>query len=155
MSERILLEIPLTDESSDLDLAQAMKNLRLAAEGFKEGNYYQILINTRNAVFNHLTEKIQGSNSQARILKPNIVNLCLSKCPEYDMKIYKEILKEIGAVTVSLVNILSQFIHKDQDNIIKIPLENDLEVIYYSISLGLLKQIENCPTQLIIHGLNV
>jgi hypothetical protein len=134
-TEWILLEIPLKDESSNSDLTEAMKGLRLAAEGFKEGNYYQILINARNAVFNHLTEKIQGSISQVRILKSDIVNSCLSKCPEYDRKIYTEILKEMGAVIVSLVNILSQFIHKDQDKIIKIPLENDLEVIYFSIAL--------------------
>jgi hypothetical protein len=133
--ERILLELPLKEESPNNDLNQAIKSLRIAAEGFKEGNYETILINTRNAVYNDLTElKTKGSRKE-RVLKSTILDSCMMRCPESDRKIYAEVLKEVSKIAASLVSILSKFIHKDQQKIIKIPLENDLEAIYFSLSL--------------------
>ena len=55
-TERIILELPLEEEPLNADLQKVLNSLRLAVEGFKEGNYENVLINTRNAVYNDLTE---------------------------------------------------------------------------------------------------
>lgn len=135
-TERIMLEMPFDEESPNSDLIRAIKSLQLAANGFKEGNYEKTLINTRNAVFNYLTElKTRSVNKKERVLKSSIIDSCISKCPDSDKKIYKDVLGDMSKVISYLVNILSKFIHIDQGNIIKVPFGNDLEVIYFSLSL--------------------
>jgi hypothetical protein len=127
-TERIMLELPLYEEPLNNDLTNALKSLQLAIEGFKEGNYERILINTRNAVYNDITELRQVSKRKERVLKVNIITACLLKCPASDKKIYEEVLKEVSKVLASLVRVLSKFIHMDQGYVIKIPLFNDLEL---------------------------
>jgi hypothetical protein len=117
-------------------LVNALKNLQVAAEGYKEGNYEKILINSRNAIYNDLTElRSQSSSKKERVLKTAIAAACMAKCPANDKKIYEDVLKEMGKVLASLVRILSKFIHLDQVKIIRVPFGNDLEVIFFSLSL--------------------
>jgi hypothetical protein len=135
-TERIILELPLEKSSSNSDLASAIENLHLASQGYTEGNYEKVLINTRNAIYNDLTELMtKGSKNQERILKESIRIACLDKCPDSDKRIYDDVLKETGKIAASLARILSKFIHKDQDIVIKAPFWNDLELIHFSLSL--------------------
>ncbi len=135
-TERIILELPTREVPAIADLENALKSLQLAAVGYKEGNYEKILINTRNTVYNDLTElRTVGSSKKERVLKTAIEIACIARCPEDDKKIYENILNEMGKVLASLVRTLSKFIHIDQGKIIKVPLDNDLEVIFFSLSL--------------------
>jgi hypothetical protein len=73
-TERIMLELPLHEQPSNNDLINAFKSLQLAIEGFKEGNYERVLINTRNAIYNDLTELRKVSKRKERVLKLNIMH---------------------------------------------------------------------------------
>jgi hypothetical protein len=118
------------------NLAGTIENLRLAAQVFIEGNFNSIIINTRNAISNNLTEWDDPSSpKRRRILRREIKDACLSHVPIRDKDDYNEILNYAGNIAASLSGIVNKYTHENQ-NIIRLrPLHADLELLYYSVSL--------------------
>lgn len=135
---KLQTELPLLDEPiNNQSLADAIENLKLAAEGFIEGNFSSIILNTRNAIANNLTE-LDNPNSPKKkrtILKRRIKEACLSNVPAKDKDDYKDILNHVGNVAASLLKIIHKYAHENQNTIRMRPLHADLELIYFSASI--------------------
>lgn len=125
-----------TQSASNNLLKNAINQLELASKGFEEGNYHKILVSSRNAIFNHLTE-IDSSNSKQpkRIIKKEIKELYLSNAPEDLVNFYEDVLYNVERMLVSISGLLSKFIHTDIDKIKQISRIEDLELIYFSTCL--------------------
>lgn len=137
-TNKLTIELPSLDEPrNNHELGSAIENLKLAAQGFVEGNFNSIILNTRNAINNNLTklEDIPKSPNKKRMLKDDIVESCLSHVPAKYKDDYNEILKYIGSITASLSSITSKYIHENQNTIRMRPLHADLELLYFSALL--------------------
>ena len=133
-TEIIKLNISLEKEFAINDsLRNAIEQLKSASKGFEDGNYYTVLVNSRNAIFNYLTE--YNTNRKRRVIKQEIKDIYLSNTPEKLTKFYEDIFHEIERMTSSISGLLSKFIHTDSDKVIQRPLIADLELIYFSICL--------------------
>jgi hypothetical protein len=122
-----LLDAPIKNQY----LSDAVDNLKLAAQGFIEGDFNAVILNTRNALKNSLTEMYD----QKRELKNEIKEKCLSNIPAKDIKDYKYILKDVGEIARSLLSINNKYAHENQNTITMRPLHADLELLYFSTSL--------------------
>ncbi|MGA9845534.1 MAG: hypothetical protein WBQ25_24815 [Nitrososphaeraceae archaeon] len=128
-----LLDEPLNNQA----LSSAVNNLKLAAQGFIEGDFNTVIVNTRNALANSLTEiaKTNSSSSRNRALKNEIKEACLKNIPTKDMTDYNDILKYVGNIASSLLSINHKYAHENQNTIKMRPLHADLELLYFSTSL--------------------
>ncbi|MGB8934550.1 MAG: hypothetical protein WCC17_05535, partial [Candidatus Nitrosopolaris sp.] len=125
-------DLPLLDEPfNNQSLTNAVRNLKLAAEGYIEGNFSSLIINIRNALANDLTEKVGKKN----VLKKVIKDQCLLNIPEKDKNDYKRILNDVGKILASLLSLNHKYAHENQNNITMRPLHADLELLYFSTSL--------------------
>ena len=132
------MNLSLLDEpQNNQSLGDAIDNLKLAAQGFIEGDFNTVILNTRNALANSLTEmiKINSSSNRERVLKNKIKEACLLNIPTKDITDYKDILKHVGDVASSLLRINHKYAHENEDTIKKRPLYADLEMLYFSTSL--------------------
>lgn len=136
-TSKLMIELPLLeDPSNNQILGSAVENVKLAAKGFIDGNFSSIILNTRNAIENDLTE-LDSPNSpeKKRILKNEIKESCVSNIPTKDKDDYKEILNNIGSMTAALLRVINKYAHEKQTTIRMRPLHADLELLYYSASL--------------------
>jgi hypothetical protein len=108
--------------------------LRLSFPSFKQP------LNSVLALFHHsihsFLQALPASHCAGCILLA-----CISKCPESDKRIYKEVLKEMSKVVTSLVRILSKFVHIEQGYVIKVCLVSNYYLFdyahYFITSLGI------------------
>ena len=130
-TELPLGKAPINNQS----LSSAFENLTLAAQGFIDGNFNSVILNTRNTLSNSLTEKDASHTKKKNVLKKDIKEACLLNIPSKDKKDYKEILSHIGSILASLLNINHKYAHENQTTITIRPLHADLELLYFSASV--------------------
>lgn len=132
------IEIPIQNDKllSDL-LNKTLNELKFASDGLIKGNYETLLIHSRNAVIIHLTKLVDNKNSnyKKRILKEEIVNDCLKATPENLKRFYKDILTQVEKLLASIVQLLSKFIHEETGKILMRPVNEDMELIFFSLCL--------------------
>jgi hypothetical protein len=117
-------------------LSLAVNDLKQAATGYIEGDFNTVIINVRNALRNDLTEILVVSPSEKKnVLKTAIKAACLSNISANNKDDYKEILKYVGNILASLLNINNIYAHKNQNSITTRPLHADLELLYFCASL--------------------
>jgi hypothetical protein len=105
-------------------------------QGLIEGNFNSVILNTRNALSNSLTEKVDASPTEKKsALKKVIKEACLSNIPAKDKDDYKEILYYVGSILASLLSINHKYAHENQTTITMRPLHADLELLYFSASM--------------------
>ncbi|MGI0051751.1 MAG: hypothetical protein ACRD8K_08445 [Nitrososphaeraceae archaeon] len=137
-TEILNIEIPFQHDIVNNDsLNKAINELKFASEGLMKGNYESLLLHSRNAVINHLTRLVNNKDSQnkKRILKEEILNDCLKTTPENLKPFYTNILEQVEKMISNLVQILSKFIHEETGKILMRPLNEDMELIFFSLCL--------------------
>jgi hypothetical protein len=113
--------------------------LQSASEELEKSNFHGTLINTRNAVTNHLTEIIEvkevEGNKRIRILKTQLRKNLLDRVPTDAYKIYEKVIDSLQGELLSALDIIHKFVHEDNDRIKMTPMREDLELAYFSIAI--------------------
>lgn len=112
-------------------IKSAVNSLQSAAEEFEKGNVRGVLIETRNAVTNHLTDVVD----KKRVLKSQLRDGFLAQAPTDADNIYKNVIDNLQDELLSVLEIIHKFIHEDSDKLRMIPMREDLELTYYSVAL--------------------
>jgi hypothetical protein len=88
-----------TTQTKFIGLPKASSSLQSASKELEKGNIHGCLINTRNAVTNHLTQMIEvkeeGGNKRKRILKTQLRNNLLARVPTDAYNIYKKAIDSL------------------------------------------------------------
>jgi hypothetical protein len=84
-TDKLRTELHLGDEPiNNQSLSNAIENLKLAAQGLIEGNFSSVILNTRNALSNSLTEKADASPTEKKsalkkVIKKHVSQIFLQK----------------------------------------------------------------------------
>jgi hypothetical protein len=136
--QKLKIEIPLYNYNPNVNssINGAVSSLQSASKELEKGNFHGVLINTRNAITNHLTELIEEKeNKRIRILKKQLKSDFLDRAPTDAYKIYENTIDSLEKGLGSTLDIINKFVHEDNNKLKMIPMHEDLELTYFSVVL--------------------
>ena len=137
----LVIEVPtVSAEPGHRHLVEAVRELELAFQQYREGKYDSVVRSLRNIVMNHiLTEKrveesVEG-RVEKRVLDEKIKNIVLANVPAAHAKEYRAAIKALeGALRKLLQDHLSKFVHLDTGKLLMMPLREDAEYLLMTVS---------------------
>ncbi len=133
--ELLRFEIPIKESKSSAqkDLNKALQLLHSAKDNLIHGEYESAMLNTRNALFNHLLQNKPNSMQQPpeKALKEEIKDFIISNVPTDTQETYSEIIEHLDVILRRVRHILSKFIHEGSAKLKQTPLRQDVELSYF------------------------
>jgi len=134
------IEIPLPLKIEDVaqeKLVRSVKELMVAEELLKKGDYPEVLCTCRNIAMNYLTKVVEveeeGEKRKKRVFSNEIANYILSIVPECQKSLYEEVIKSVDQTLEGLLQHLHKFIKEDTGKLLKNPLRADAEYAFYTL----------------------
>jgi len=135
---RIEIPLPLKiEEVAQEKLVRSVKELMVAEELLKKGDYPEVLRTCRNIVMNHLTKVVEieeeGKKRRKRVFSDEITDYILGRVPEYEKSLYEDVIKSIDQTLEGLLQHLHKFIKEDTGKLLRNPLRADAEYAFYTL----------------------
>jgi len=148
---RIEIPLPLRIEGvAQEKLVRSVRELMVAEEQLKERKYPEVLHTCRNIVMSYLTKVIEveeeGKKRKKRVFGDEIANYMLSRVPEYEKSLYKEVIKSVDQTLEGLLQHLHKFIKEDTGKLLKNPLRVDAEYAFYTL-FSIVKYLTELSTE--------
>jgi hypothetical protein len=136
------IEVPISEPllPTHEHLAKAVKELEHVEKSLREGNLDAVIRSIRNIVLNHLLTEIkevddQGNKESRRFLDEGIKKIILANVPSEAKKEYEMVLDGVEGILRRLLhNHLSKFIHLDTGKLLRMPLKEDAEYLFLTIT---------------------
>ena len=129
------IDVPLYDYDPKINglIKGAFSCLQSGADEFEKGNIRGVLVDTRNAVTNHLTQIVNEKNKKKRVLNIALKNDFLARAPTNAHNIYKNVIDNLQNELLAALEIIHKFVHEESDKLKMMPMREDLELTYYSV----------------------
>jgi hypothetical protein len=136
------IEIPISEPLLPTyeHLAKAVEELEHGEKSLREGNLDTVIRSIRNIILNHLLTEIrevevQGHKERQRFLNEDLKKMILANVPREAEKEYEMVLDGVEAILRRLLqNHLSKFIHLDTGKLLRMPLKEDAEYLFLTIT---------------------
>jgi hypothetical protein len=135
--EVIRIEIPLSTQGSitNVYLRKAADLMLASGRAIEKGNNEAVLLNTRNAILNQLTELATVTGKAERHVRLTIKQEVLQNAPAEALNMYREVLERVEDQLLAALQIIHKFVHEDTGRLKLTPLNDDIEYVYFNVAL--------------------